>query len=163
LETTPCSTGVDRRHDDGNGASRLPQRPDDSRRMADDYFRREPQQFCCVSPYGVGVCPSKACFDLDRCGHRPTRFAPKADRRMPRYARCPRINRKWSGTEMATPNCCAGIPGRKWRRAMRHPIAKAAAIMTGIVLLTAGAAAAVPMARHVASGLWNNPEALPAL
>src|SRR5262245_32346768 len=32
---------------------------------------------------------------------------------------------------------------------MRHPIAKAAAIMTGIVLLTAGAAAAVPMARHV--------------
>ena len=46
---------------------------------------------------------------------------------------------------------------------MRHPIAKATAIMTGIVLLTAGAAAAVPMARHVASGLWNNPEALPAL
>jgi len=35
--------------------------------------------------------------------------------------------------------------------------------MTGIVLLTAGAAAAVAMARHVASGLWNNPEALPAL
>src|SRR5215831_19674147 len=48
--------------------------------------------------------------------------------------------------------------------AMRHPIAKATtAIITGIVLLTAGAAAAVPMVRHVASGLWNNPEGLPAL
>ena len=32
---------VDRRHDDRNGACRLPQRPDDRRRLADDYVRRE--------------------------------------------------------------------------------------------------------------------------
>src|SRR5262249_9444228 len=32
---------VDRRHHDGNGACRLPQSPDDWRRVADDYVRRE--------------------------------------------------------------------------------------------------------------------------
>jgi len=65
---------------------------------------------------------------------------------------------------MVTANCCAGIDSRKWRLALRHPIAKATiAIIASIVLLTAGAAAAVPIVRHVASGLWNNPERLPAL
>jgi len=32
---------VDRRHNDRNGAGRLPQRSDDGRRVADDYVRRE--------------------------------------------------------------------------------------------------------------------------
>jgi hypothetical protein len=32
---------VDRRHNDGNGACRLPQCPDDLRRLADEYVWRE--------------------------------------------------------------------------------------------------------------------------
>jgi hypothetical protein len=47
---------------------------------------------------------------------------------------------------------------------MRHPIAKTiAATAIGVVLLAAVAAAAVPAVRHIASGLWNNPEGLAAL
>jgi hypothetical protein len=57
-----------------------------------------------------------------------------------------------------------GFKAGKWKLAMRHPIAKAVtATITGLVLLAAGTAAAVPMVRHIASGLWNNPEGLPAL
>jgi hypothetical protein len=47
---------------------------------------------------------------------------------------------------------------------MRHPIAKTiAATAISVVLLAAVAAAAVPTVRHIASGLWNNPEGLAAL
>jgi hypothetical protein len=47
---------------------------------------------------------------------------------------------------------------------MRHQIAKTmAATAIGVALLAAGAVAAVPPVRHFASGLWNSPEALPAL
>jgi hypothetical protein len=47
---------------------------------------------------------------------------------------------------------------------MRHPIAKiTAAIATGIILLAAVGASAMPAVRHAASGWWNNPEGLPAL
>jgi hypothetical protein len=47
---------------------------------------------------------------------------------------------------------------------MRHPIARTiAASAIGLVLLAAGAAAAVPMARHIASGWWNDPQGLAAL
>ena len=46
---------------------------------------------------------------------------------------------------------------------MRHPIAKTiAATAIGVVFLAAVAAAAVPTVRHIASGLWNNPEGLAA-
>jgi hypothetical protein len=38
-----------------------------------------------------------------------------------------------------------------------------AAAAIGVVLLAAGAVAAVPPVRHFASGVWNSPEALPAL
>src|SRR5262249_54117218 len=50
---------------DGNGACRLPQRPEDWRCLADDNIRRERHQFCCVRPYAAGVGPTKACLDLD--------------------------------------------------------------------------------------------------
>src|SRR5262249_55209120 len=56
---------VDPHYDDGNGTGRLPQRPGDRRRVADDYVRRERPEFCCVSPYAAGVGPAKACLDLD--------------------------------------------------------------------------------------------------
>src|SRR4029453_17429328 len=56
---------VDPQHNDRNGAGRLPQRPEDCRRLADDYVGRERHEFCYVSPYAVGVCPTKACLDLD--------------------------------------------------------------------------------------------------
>jgi hypothetical protein len=47
---------------------------------------------------------------------------------------------------------------------MRLPIAKTmAATVIGAVLLAVGAVAAVPPVRHIASGLWNSPEILPAL
>jgi hypothetical protein len=47
---------------------------------------------------------------------------------------------------------------------MRNLIARSiAAIAVAIVLLAGGFAAAVPMARHVASGWWNNPDRLEAL
>jgi len=47
---------------------------------------------------------------------------------------------------------------------MRYRIAKIIATTAiGVVLLTAAGIAAVPMARHAASGWWNNPEGLPAL
>src|SRR5262249_54732186 len=47
---------------------------------------------------------------------------------------------------------------------MRRTIAKTTtAIITGAVLLAAGAAVALPMVRHVASGWWNSPEKLVAL
>jgi hypothetical protein len=47
---------------------------------------------------------------------------------------------------------------------MRHAIAKTTtAIITGVVLLTAGAAVALPTVRHVASGWWHNPQKLVAL
>ena len=56
---------VDRRHNDGNGACRLPQCPDDWRPLANEYVWRERHEFCCVSPYAAGVAPTKACLDLD--------------------------------------------------------------------------------------------------
>ena len=47
---------------------------------------------------------------------------------------------------------------------MRHPISRTiAATVMGFVLLAAVSAAAVPAVRHIASGLWNNPEGLAAL
>lgn len=47
---------------------------------------------------------------------------------------------------------------------MRHPIPNAiAATATGVVLLAAASAAALPAVRHIASGWWNNPERLAAL
>jgi len=56
---------VDRRHNDRNGTCRLPQRPDDWRRLADDYVRRERHEFCCISSYASDVGLTKACLDLD--------------------------------------------------------------------------------------------------
>src|SRR5215471_17012572 len=56
---------VDRRHNDRNGACRLPQGPDDWRRLADDYVRRERHEFCCVGSYAADIAPTKACLDLD--------------------------------------------------------------------------------------------------
>src|SRR5499427_2405293 len=56
---------VDSRHNDGNEAGRVPQRPDRWRHLADDYVRRERHQFCYVSPYAAGVGPSKSGLDLD--------------------------------------------------------------------------------------------------
>jgi hypothetical protein len=56
---------VDRRYNDGNEACRLPQRPGDRCCLADDYVRCERHQFCCVSPYAVGIGASKACLDFD--------------------------------------------------------------------------------------------------
>jgi hypothetical protein len=47
---------------------------------------------------------------------------------------------------------------------MRHPIAPTiAASAMGLVLLAAGAAAAVPMLGHSASAWWNDPQGLAAL
>ena len=45
-------------------------------------------------------------------------------------------------------------------RKVARPIAAAT---LGITVLAAGSAAAVPVLRHMASGWWNNPDALPAL
>src|SRR5215813_5044951 len=55
----------DRCHNDGNGACRLPQRPDDWRRCANEYVWHERHEFCCLSPYAAGVGPTKACLNLD--------------------------------------------------------------------------------------------------
>src|SRR5499427_9409510 len=58
----------------------------------------------------------------------------------------------------------SGSIAAELRFAMRHAIAKTTtAIITSVVLLTAGAAVALPTVRHVASGWWNNPEKLVAL
>jgi hypothetical protein len=47
---------------------------------------------------------------------------------------------------------------------MRHPIAKTTAAATIVLgLLVAVSAASVPRVRHIASGWWNNPEALAGL
>jgi len=47
---------------------------------------------------------------------------------------------------------------------MSRKVARAIAAATlGITVLAAGSAAAVPVLRHMASGWWNNPDALPAL
>src|SRR5215831_1943378 len=54
---------VDRRHNDRNGACCLPERPDDRRRLADDYVGRERYQFCYVCPYAAGIGSSKAGLD----------------------------------------------------------------------------------------------------
>src|SRR6516165_7492764 len=56
---------VDRRHNDWNGAGRLPYRLDDWRRVADDYVWRERHEFCCLNPYAAGISGSKAGFDFD--------------------------------------------------------------------------------------------------
>src|SRR5258708_13514570 len=56
---------VDRRDYDRNRACRLPQRPDDRRRLADDDVGHECHEFCCVSPYAVAIGASKAGLDLD--------------------------------------------------------------------------------------------------
>src|SRR5215475_7475377 len=56
---------VDRRYNNRNGACCLPQRPDNCRRMADDYVGRERHEFCCVSSYAASLGPTKACLDLD--------------------------------------------------------------------------------------------------
>src|SRR5215467_13016902 len=49
----------DRRHNDGNGACRLPQCPDDWRPCADEYVWREPHEFCCVGSYAADVGSTK--------------------------------------------------------------------------------------------------------
>src|SRR5262245_4319083 len=59
LETKPCSTGSLTR------ACRLPQCPDDGRRLANEYVWRERHEFRCVRPYAARVGPTKACLDLD--------------------------------------------------------------------------------------------------
>src|SRR5262249_51200814 len=65
---------VDRRHNDRNGACCLPERPDDRRRLANDYVGRERYQFCYVCPYATGIGSAKACLDLDVAAVCPSKF-----------------------------------------------------------------------------------------
>ena len=55
----------DRRHNDRNGACRLPQCPDDWRPSANEYVWRERHEFCCVGSYAADVGSTKARLDLD--------------------------------------------------------------------------------------------------
>jgi hypothetical protein len=53
---------------------------------------------------------------------------------------------------------------RQQEHAMRHVIAKISSVAAVVLILVAAvSAAAVPQVRHIASGWWNNPEALAGL
>src|SRR5262249_33015632 len=126
---------VDRRHHDRNEACRLPQCPDNWRRLANEYVWHKRHEFCCVGPYAADVGSTKACFDLvvaavlqpNSCRPclsavtraRPSRSSPTPISSPMRRTRSPCCARAASGHAAAPPSSV--INWRRLRSSMGSP------------------------------------------